>query len=50
MTRQVLEHDTQGNPTVILFTESAADLAEDRQDLQEQDARAQEVARSLASA
>ena len=49
-TRQVLEQDNQGNPTVILFTETQSELAADNEELREQSSRAAEVARSLSIA
>lgn len=50
MTRNVLETDDQGNPTVILYTESPDDLAADLDERREQSARADEVAKSLSLA
>lgn len=49
MTRQVVEQDGGGNPTVIVYTESPDDLAETQADLREQGTRARDVARSLSA-
>lgn len=47
MTREVLAKDANGNATVMIFRESAAERAERDAERREQAARAQEVDASL---
>ena len=50
MTREVLERDEQGNPTVVVYRETDEERQERQIERQEQEARSREVAASLTAA
>ncbi len=50
MTPKVLERDSEGEPTVILYTQTQTELAEDIEEQREQSTRAAEVAKSISRA